>query len=45
MTVLCSSVSNFRIFDDNVICGGRGMADNVLGYFMLYILTKVYLAG
>ena len=32
MTVLCSSVGDFRIFDKNVICVKGGIVDNALGY-------------
>ena len=45
MTVLCSYISDFRFSDENAICVGREIADNVLGYFMLYVLTNVYSVG
>ena len=45
LIVLCSSVSEFRISDENVVCVGRAFDDDVLGYFMLYIVIKVYLVG
>ena len=31
--VLCSSVSELRISDENVVCVGRAFVDNVLCYF------------
>ena len=40
MIVLCSSVSKFRISDENVICVGRGMVDSVLVHFILYVFIK-----
>ena len=45
MTVLCSSVSMFRIFHKDVKFVKRGIVDHVLGCFKLYILINVYLAG
>ena len=35
LIVLCSSVSELRISDDNVVCVGRAFVHNVLGRFML----------
>ena len=39
MTVLCGSVSDIRIFDENVICVGRGIVDNMLDHFILNVPT------
>ena len=33
--VLCRSVSELRISDENVVCVGRAFVDNVLGRFIL----------
>ena len=33
--VLCSSVSELRISDENVVCVGRAFVDDVLGHFTL----------
>ena len=33
--VLCSSVSELRISDENVVCVGRAFVDDVLGRFIL----------
>ena len=41
MTVVCSSVSELRISDDNVVCVGRAFVDDVLGHFILSILMKL----
>ena len=38
LIVLCSSVSELRISDDNVVCVGRAFVDNVLGHFILSVL-------
>ena len=35
LIVLCSSVSELRISDDNVVCAGRAFVDDVLGHFIL----------
>ena len=35
LIVLCSSVSELRISDDNVVCVGRAFVDDVLGRFSL----------
>ena len=35
LIVLCSSVSELRIFDENVVCVGRAFVDDVLGRFIL----------
>ena len=35
LIILCSSVSELRISDDNVVCVGRAFVHNVLGRFML----------
>ena len=35
LVVLCSSVSEPRISDDNVVCVGRAFVDDVLGRFIL----------
>ena len=35
LVVLCSSVSELRIFDENVVCVGRAFVDDVLGRFIL----------
>ena len=32
--VLCSSVSELRIFDENVVCVGRAFVNDVLGRFI-----------
>ena len=45
MTVLCSSVIAFRIFGEGVKLAKLGIVEDVLGYFMLCILIKVYLVG
>ena len=42
ITVLCNSVSKFGNIDKNVICVKRGIVGNVLGCFILYVLTKLY---
>ena len=39
--VLCSSVSELRISDENVVCVGRAFVDNVLGHFILSVLMKL----
>ena len=39
--VLCSAVSELRISDENVVCMGRAFVDNVLGHFILSVLTKL----
>ena len=39
--VLCSSVSELRISDENVVCVGKAFVDNVLGHFILSVLTKL----
>ena len=44
-TVWCSSVSSFHIFGEGVKLAKLGMVEDVLGYFMLCILIKVYLLG
>ena len=41
LIVLCSSVSELRISDDNVVCVGRAFVDNVLGHFILSVLMKL----
>ena len=38
--VLCSSVSELRISDDNV-CVGRAFVDDVLDHFILSVLMKL----
>ena len=38
MVVLCSSVSELRISDENVVCVGKAFVDNVLGHFILSVL-------
>ena len=43
--VWCSSVSAFHIFGKGVKLVKLGMVEDVLGYFMLCILIKVYLVG
>ena len=43
--VWCSSVSAFRIFGKGVNMPKLGIVEDVLGYFMLCILIKVYLVG
>ena len=45
VTVLCSSVSKFCIFYKDVICVKRGMVDNALVEFILYVLMKLYSVG
>ena len=45
MTVWCSSVTAFRIFRKNVKLAKLEIVENVLGYFMLCTLIKVYLVG
>ena len=44
-TVWCSSVGAFRIFGKGVKLAKLGIVEDVLGYFMLCILIKVYLVG
>ena len=44
-TVWCSSVIAFRIFGKDVKLAKLGIVENVLGYFILSILIKVYLVG
>ena len=39
--VLCSSVSELRISDENVVCVGTAFVDNVLGRFILSVLMKL----
>ena len=39
--VLCSSVSELRISDENVVCVGKVFVDNVLGRFILSVLMKL----
>ena len=41
LIVLCSSVSELRISDDNVVCVGRAFVDHVLGHFILSVLMKL----
>ena len=41
LIVLCSSVSEPRISDDNVVCVGRAFVDDVLGHFILSVLMKL----
>ena len=41
LIVLCSSVSELRISDDNVVCVGRAFVDDVLGRFILSVLMKL----
>ena len=38
---LCSSFSELRISDDNVVCVGRAFVDDVLGHFILSVLMKL----
>ena len=45
MTVLCSYISTFQIFYKDVKFVKRGIVDSVLGYVIMHILTKLYLAG
>ena len=45
LIVLCSSVSELRISDDNVVCVGRAFVDDVLGRFILQVLIKLYSVG
>ena len=45
LIVLCSSVSELRISDENVVCVGRAFVDDVLGYFTLQVLIKLYSIG
>ena len=40
LIVLCSSVSELRISDENVVCVGRAFVDNVLGRFILSARMK-----
>ena len=35
LIVLCSSVSELCISDENVVCVGRAFVDDVLGHFIL----------
>ena len=42
---LCSSVSELRISDDNVVCVGRTFIDDVLCRFILQVLIKLYSVG
>ena len=42
-TLWCSSASAFRIFGKDVKLAKAGIVEDVLGYFMLCILIKVYL--
>ena len=44
-TVWSSSVSAFRIFGEDVKLAKLEIVENVLGYFILSILIKVYLVG
>ena len=39
--VLCSSVSELRISDENVVCVGTAFVDNVLGHFIFSVLVKL----
>ena len=39
--VLCSSVSELRISDENVVCVGRAFVDDVLDHFILSVLMKL----
>ena len=41
LIVLCSSVSELRISDENVVCVGRAFVDDVLGHFILSVLMKL----
>ena len=43
--VLCSSVSELRISDENVVCLKRAFVDNVPAHFILYVLMKLYSVG
>ena len=43
--VLCSSVSELRISDDNVVCVGRAFVGDVLCRFILQVLIKLYSVG
>ena len=45
LIVLCSSVSELRISDDNVVCLGRAFVDDVLCRFILQVLIKLYSVG
>ena len=40
MTVLCSSVSAFRIFGKDVKLAKLGIVENVLGYFIFVYFDK-----
>ena len=40
LIVLCSSVSELRISDENVVCVNRVFVDNVPAHFILYVLMK-----
>ena len=40
LVVLCSSVSELRISDENVVCVNRVFVDNVPAHFILYVLMK-----
>ena len=42
MTVLCGSVSKFRIFHNDVEAVKLSFAATLLVYFVLYVLTKRY---
>ena len=44
-TVWCSSDIAFRISGEGVKLAKLGIVEDVLGYFMLCILMKVYLVG
>ena len=45
LIVLCSSVSEFRISDDKVVCVKRAFVDNVPAHFILSVLMKLYSVG
>ena len=45
LIVLCSSVSELRISDENVVCVKRAFVDDVLGRFILQVLIKLYSVG
>ena len=45
LVVLCTSVSELRISDENVVCVGRAFVDDVLGHFTLQVLIKLYSIG
>ena len=40
ITVLCSSVRDFHIFDKDVKSVKKAFAVSVLGHFILYVLRK-----